>query len=108
MQKNSKSIKFNKASFNAEWAAAKTEEEFVGYCSPRFFLQLKLTDREALLKEAYRLCCELMGVEPRGISYELLQPLKSSAPDAPSEEIPTVEDPKTDKPAPETQRKRSR
>ncbi len=81
MNAQSRTIKFNNASFNAEAGANKTEEEFLARFAPMFFLNLKLADREAILREAYRLCCKEMGVEPRGFNYSvaLVTPVKEEA-----------------------------
>lgn len=69
---NNNTIKFNKAGFNSDFASKKTEEEFIAHFAPQFFLNLKRSERESVLKEAYRLCCKKMGVEPRGFAYQPL------------------------------------
>lgn len=91
---NSKTIKFNKASFNAEFGSKKTEEEFIAHFAPQFFLNLKLSDRQAILKEAYQLCCKQMGVEPRGFDYTKLAVPESQSelPDELTDEQPSAEE----------------
>lgn len=69
MKTQAVNLSFNKVGFNAAVAATQTEEEFMAQWAPIAFLNLKLTDREVLLKEAYLLCCKKMEVEPRGFTH---------------------------------------